>query len=193
MPIQLTAAVLNHLLAQNSWALPGLARFAGKTVRFDIAPLCFSYTIRDDGSVRKADQGSIPDAVCEIAPSLLPRLAAHDENAHAEIRSNGDADLLREIFYLSRNLSWDVADDLSHFTGDIAAERIVRAAEAARMNLLAAMTNVSRATAEYLTEERPVLAKPRQVSEFIAQVDALRDDVARLEKRINHLTTAKRS
>jgi ubiquinone biosynthesis protein UbiJ len=39
-----------------------------------------------------------------------------------------------------------------------------------------------------LTEERPLLAKPRHVSAFIRQVDELRDDVARLEQRIKALS-----
>jgi ubiquinone biosynthesis protein UbiJ len=46
-----SAAALNHLLSQNSWALSRLARHAGKTARFDIAPFSFAYTILDDGSL----------------------------------------------------------------------------------------------------------------------------------------------
>ena len=124
------------------------------------------------------------DALCVIAPSLLPRLALHDENAHAEIHSEGDAELLKEIFFLSRNLHWDAAEDLSHVTGDIAAERIVQTVQSVQQQLRDAALNLSQAAAEYWTEERPLLAKPQQVSAFMQQVDMLRDDVARLEQRI---------
>src|SRR5665647_3752755 len=64
---QPSAAALNHLLTQNRWALPRLARFAGKTARFDIAPFSFSYTILADGSLRRADASSDADALCVIA------------------------------------------------------------------------------------------------------------------------------
>ena len=182
-----SAAALNHLLTQNSWASGRLVPFAGRTARFDIAPFSFAWTILTDGSIRDADSATSADAVCIIAPSLLPRLALHDEEAHSEILSEGDAALLAEIFYLSRNLRWDAAENLSHVTGDIAAERIVQTLQNTRLQLQESMLNFSLAAAEYWTEERPLLAKPQQVSAFMHQVDTLRDDVSRLEQRIKRL------
>lgn len=183
-----SAAALNHLLTQNSWAFERLARFAGKTARFDIAPFSFAYTILADGSLRSADTATSADALCMIAPSLLPRLALHDEKARSEIRSEGDAALLAEIFFLSRNLRWDAAEDLSRVTGDIAAERIAQTLQSAHQQLRESALSFSQAAAEYWTEERPLLAKPQQVSAFMQQVDTLRDDVARLEQRIKTLS-----
>lgn len=180
-------AALNHLLKQNVWALERLARFSGKHVRFDITPFTLTCAILSDGSVSGAEAAASADARCIIAPSLLPRLALHDEKAHAEIRTEGDAALLAEIFYLSRNLRWDPAEDLSPVTGDIAAERIVQSLQSAHQQLQSSALNLSQAAAEYLTEERPLLAKPQQVSAFIQQVDNLRDDVARLEQRVNNI------
>ncbi len=183
----LSASALNHLLAQNSWAFQRLSRFAGKTARFDIAPFSIAYTILPDGSVASADKAASADALCVIAPSLLPRLALHDELAHAEIQSTGDAALLSEIFFLSRNLRWDAAEDLSHVTGDIAAERIVQAVQGRQFG--ASALNLAQAAAEYWTEERPLIAKPQQISSFMQQVDTLRDDIARLEMRIKSLSS----
>lgn len=184
---QPSVAALNHLLKQNSWALTRLARFAGKTAQFDIAPFSFAWAILHDGTLRAAGDNSAADARCVIDPSLLPRLFLHDENAHAGIRSEGDAEFLKEIFFLSRNLRWDAAEDLSQVTGDIAAERIVQTAQMIRQQISEAAINFSHAAAEYLTEEQPLLAKPQHLSDFLQQVDDLRDDVARLEQRINRL------
>lgn len=184
-------AALNHLLAQNSWAPPRLAKFAGKTARFDIAPFSFACTIMEDGLLRAADAGVTADALCALPPSLLPRLALSDETAHAAIETSGDSELLKEIFFLSRNLRWDAAEDLSRVTGDIVAERIVAAAHDTRLQLRDAALHLSQSISEYLTEERPVLAKPRQAAAFIQQVDALRDDLARLEQRIDRLHSGK--
>ncbi len=185
--------VLNHLLAQNNWALQRLANFPGNTVRFDIAPFSFACTILADGSLQSVDSSAGVDAVCTIPPSLLPRLAAHDEMAHTEIRTEGDTALLTEIFFLSRNLRWDAAEDLSSFTGDIMAERLVQTFHSARQQMLNAAVNLSQATAEYLTEERPLIAKPQQLSGFMQQVDILRDDLARLEQRIDRLSVTEKT
>lgn len=188
MLIQAAVATLNHLLVQSGWALQRLAKFSGKTARFDIAPFSFAFTIQPDGLLIAAAQDASADAYCVIAPSLLPRLALHDEKAHSEITSSGDAALLTEIFYLSRHLRWDAAEDLSRVTGDIAAERIVQVVKSGQQHMRDTVLNLSQALAEYWTEERPLLAKPSQVAHFIEQVDVVRDDVARLEQRINKLT-----
>lgn len=186
---QPSAAALNHLLTQNSWALPRLQGFAGKTARFNIAPFYFAYTILDNGLLSTADATASADALCVIAPSLLPRLALHDESAHAEIYSEGDAALLTEIFFLSRNLHWDMAGDLSAFTGDIAAERIVQTLQSAQHQLRDATMSLTQAATEFWTEEQPLIAKPQLVSTFTQQVDTLRNDIARLEQRIKRLAS----
>jgi len=184
----LSFAALNHLLKQSGWALPRLAGFAGKTARFNIAPFSFAYTVQDDGSLLTADEQASPDAICTVSPSLLPRLALQDEAAFALIQSSGDTAFLAEIFYLSKNLRWDAAEDLSRVTGDIAAERIVHLAETAQQQMRNSALNLSQAIAEYWTEERPLVAKSTHINSFVKQVDTLRDDVARLEQRINRLS-----
>ncbi len=182
-----TILALNHLLAQNSWAAPRLARFSGKTVRFEVAPFSFAYTVCADGMLSEADSEASADAVCVIAPSLLPRLALHDEQAYAQIKSEGDAGLLAEVFFLARNLRWDAAEDLSKVTGDIAAERIVQTAQSISQQVGEAAVNLSQAASEYWTEERPLVAKPEHLNTFVRQVDTLRDDIARLEQRLKRL------
>jgi ubiquinone biosynthesis accessory factor UbiJ len=188
-----SVTALNHLLTQNSWALHRLVPFAGMTARFDIAPFSYSYTILGDGFLSSADAAAKADVFCVIAPSLLPRLALNDESAHKEIHSEGDVDLLAEIFFLSRNLRCDIAEDVSVMTGDIAAERIMQTMQSVQQQFRHTVANLARAATEYLTEERPLLIKPRQLSLFIQQVDMLRDDVERLEQRIGRLYAAKKN
>lgn len=188
MLIQPAVAALNHLLIQSGWALQRLAQFSGKTARFDIAPFSFAFTVLPDGSLSAATPDASADAYCVIAPTLLPRLALHDEKAHSEITRSGDAALLTEIFYLSRHLRWDAAEDLSRVTGDIVAERIVHAVKSSQQRVRDTALNLSQALTEYWTEEHLLLAKPTQVAAFMQQVDKLRDDVARLEQRLYKLT-----
>ena len=183
-----SVSALNHLLAQNGWALDRLVRFSAKTVQFNVAPFTFAYTVLPDGMLTSASPDTTADARCIIAPSLLPRLAMQDELAHAEIQSEGDAALLTEIFFLFRNLKWDAAEDLSRYTGDIAAERIVQAVHGKQQHIRETAVNLAQAAAEYWTEESPLIAKPQQISNFMRQVDTLRDDLARLEQRVSRLT-----
>ena len=186
-----SAAALNHLLAQNSWAQPRLLRYVGKTVRFHIAPFSFAYLILSDGSLQATNKEASADAILHIAPSLLPRLLAKDDSALNGIVSSGDPALLADLFYLSRNLRWDAAEDLSKVTGDIAAERIVSTVQDAHAQFGDAALNLSQAATEYWTEERPLLATPARLANFAASVDTLRDDIARLSLRVQRLTDKK--
>ena len=186
--LSLTADALNHLLTQSGWALQRLSKFAGKTARFNIAPFSFVYTVNEDGTLSLASNEATADAVCNISPTLLPRLALKDEAAFSQIQTSGDASLLTEIFYLSRNLRWDAAEDISRVTGDIAAERIVQLADSAQQQIRDSALNLTQAISEYWTEERPLVAKSTHINHFVQQVDKLRDDVARLEQRINRLS-----
>jgi ubiquinone biosynthesis protein UbiJ len=181
---------LNHLFIQSGWALQRLALFSGKTVRFSVAPFSFACTIQDDGSLREAALDASTDASCRIPPSLLPRLAMRDETAFDQIESSGDAALLTEIFFLARNLRWDAAEDLSHITGDIAAERIMQFAKARQQQVRDTVLNLSQALAEYWTEERLLLAKPQQLADFAKNVDKLRAGVEQLQQRIQQLSKA---
>ena len=137
-----------------------------------------------------ADAVNSADTLCVISPSLLPRLATQDKTARNEIRSEGDAALLTEIFFLSQNLRWDAAEDLSKIIGDITAERIVQAVKNTHQQLQNSAENFAESLSEYWTEERPLITKPPQTRAFTQQVDTLRDDIARLEQRVKRLALA---
>ena len=183
-----TTAALNHLLHQNEWAIKRLAQHAGKTAQFKIPPFSFSYTIQPDGRLSAASEAAVADATCILPATLLPRLAAGDESVLGDVERAGDAALLAEVLYLSRHLRWDVAEDLSHVVGDIVAERTVQWARHGRQVVRDGALNLTQALAEYWIEEKPLLTKTTQISGFIQKVDKLRDDVARLEQRINRLS-----
>ena len=63
--------VLQHLIAQNTWASGMLQPFAGKSVRITIAPISSEMVILEDGNLAMAGETNIPDAIINIAPSLL--------------------------------------------------------------------------------------------------------------------------
>ncbi len=184
---QSLVAALNHLLVNSGWALPRLAKFKGKTARFNVAPFSVSCTILEDGSLLHATSDINADAILNIPLSLAPRLAMKDQGALDEIETQGDPALLGEIFYLMYTLRWDVAEDVSRVTGDVAAERIVQLALAKKDFLRDTALNLTQALAEYWTEEKPLVAKPPHVDDFSKQVDDVSKKLSELEQRINNL------
>jgi len=80
----------------------------------------------------------------------------HDEKAHADIGTEGDAALLTEIFSLSRSLRWDAAKDLGRITGDTIAEHIMQTVQGTRHNCTMRRKPVESRAAEYCTGEYPL-------------------------------------
>lgn len=180
-------AFVNHLLRGAGWARDALKRFAGRTARFEMAPLMLSLTILENGEVAPAAADAAPSATARLTPGLLLRLAARDESAWREVEIAGDTDFASTLNHVVRNLRWDVEEDLARAFGDITAHRMAETGRTFRTWSERALENTGRSFAEYWTEEQPLIAAAHDLQEFNRAVDRLRDDIARLEKRIGTL------
>lgn len=182
-------ASINHLLRGASWACEALVPHAGKTARVEVLPLTVSLTVLENGEVAAAAAGAMPSVTLRLTPGLLLRLAARDDNAWREVEVTGDTDFAAAINHLVRHLRWDVEEDLSRFFGDVAAHRMAESGRSLRRWGEQTAQHVGRSLAGYWTEEDPLIASSHEVAEFNRAIDLLRDDVARLEKRIETLSS----
>jgi len=182
------AAAINHLLQSASWARERLIPFAGRTVQFDLAPFALKLAIDASGEVAaaSADSGAA-DASFVLTLDALLRVLAAEDNAWQEVQASGDTALAREILFVAQNLRWDAEEDLSRVFGDIAAHRMAQAGSDFLRWQRQAADSFARSAAAYWTDEQPLIAARQDVERFVREVDALRDDVARLEKRIENL------
>jgi ubiquinone biosynthesis protein UbiJ len=183
----LAASSINGILRRNSWAPQALQPYAGKTVRFVCPPVTLSLTVLQTGEVAAAIAATAPQATVAVTPGVMLRVLARDEAAWNEINVTGDTDFATVINHVWRNLQWDIEEDLARVFGDIAAHRIVQTGRTLEQWRAQSFDNLARSFAEYWTEERPLIARARDVERFNADVDQLRDDLARLEKRIENL------
>ena len=179
------AAAINHLLKGASWARARLAPHAGKTARFDVAPFAAMFVIRNGGDVADSALTNTADVSFKLSPSTVLRVLAADEKAWREVQVDGDTALARDVLYVAQNLRWDIEEDLSRVFGDIAAHRMVQAGDDLRRWHRDTAEHFARSAAAYWTEEQPLIAARRDVEQFVREVDILRDDVARIEKRID--------
>jgi ubiquinone biosynthesis protein UbiJ len=177
-------AFINHLLRGAGWARDALKPFAGRTARFEVAPFALSLTVLENGETAPAAAAAEPAATIRLTPGLLLRLSAHDETAWREIEVAGDAEFIAAINQVARNLRWDVEEDLSRVFGDVAAHRMAQSGRTLQRWGEQAVENTGRSFAEYWTEEQPLIASRHDLDGFNRAVDQLRDDVARLEKRL---------
>jgi ubiquinone biosynthesis protein UbiJ len=183
----LAGAPLNHLLRANAWARESLKPHAGKAVCLRCLPFSASLVILDSGEVAPAPTGTVPAATLGVTPGLLLRMAAGDDSAWRDIAVDGDTALAGAVHHLWRHLRWDAEEDLSRVFGDIAAHRMAGSARTLQQWARISGDNFARSLAEYWTEEQRMIVPAADIARFNAEVDTLRDDLARLEKRVERL------
>lgn len=190
----LTAIVLpalNRVLRSNDWALQKLRAHAGKLARIECGPVVAAVEVQPTGELERPLAPGEPHVVIRVLPGAVVRLALRDETAWSEVAIEGDSELATALHQVWQQLDWGLEEDLSRLFGDIVAHRMVTAGHDMRTAAAQAVDGAIRNLAEYWTEERPVVAVRRDIDAYVREVDALRDDVARLEKRVNALQGAR--
>lgn len=186
-PLSVVPSIINHLLAQESWARDKLMPHAGKIARFDAAVLTLDLKVAADGMLEIAQDGAVPQVTIRIKPSQLPTLLQSRERAFSTLTVEGDADFANAISQIGRTLQWEAEEDLSKLVGDIAAVRLVAGAKMALNAVKATQQKLAENLAEYFLEEKPMLVRPRVVTDFCNDVAKIRDDVERMAKCIEKL------
>lgn len=184
---QLSTRIIQHLLAQNKWAAPMLQPFASQSVQLNFVLFKTSLMILENGNLAIAGETNVPDATITITPSLLLRLMTKDESAKLQIKVEGDTHLATALAKVLSHVRWDYEDDLSKLTGDVSASKIGEFTRKSASTVKDTAINLAEMLSEYWQEEKPLLAKKRHIEKFNTEVDTLRADVERLEKRLNKL------
>lgn len=181
-------ATVNHLLSQTLWAREKLQPFAGQCVKMSLPPFSVMFSITAEGLVATATTDTEP-AVSIDLPASTPFLALQGQAAIMRAaRISGSAEFAQSLGYVLQHLRWDVEEDLSHAFGDIVSHRLVAGAYIFSANQKKRAINLAENVSEYLIEEQPTLVRRITIADFSADVNKLRDDMARLEKRLQRLS-----
>lgn len=171
-------------MTTEDWARDRLARFAGHTARVEFGRTILPIRISASGLLEPAD--FLPQATVSIRlPDDAPvRLLTDRASLLSSATVSGSAELAEALGFVFRGLRWDVEDDLSQFVGDIVARRVLQLATRLARWQAQGAASLAFSVAEYLTEENLAIAPRRALERFSSEVDSLRDDFARFEKRL---------
>lgn len=181
-PSGAAAAVLNHMLARETWARAVLAPFAGRSARLQALPFSVQLGIVADGNFA-ADTGT-PTVTLSVDATALPQLLLDPKAALRNVRLEGDAEFAQTLNNVLQKLRPEPEEELARFVGDVAAVRIVMLLRTALANAREGGRRLASTTADYLVAENPMLVSRRDLDSFADEVARLRDDVERLAKRI---------
>ena len=145
------------------------------------------FSITTEGLIAAAKTDAEPEVSIDL-PASTPFLALQ---GHAAImraaRISGSAEFAQSLGYVLQHLRWDLEEDLSQVFGDIVSHRLVAGAHIFSANQKKRAMNLVENVSEYLIEEQPTLVRRIAITDFSADVHKLRDDMARLEKRLHRL------
>jgi len=190
-PLAALPAFLNHIIDREPWAKEQLVVHAGKTLRLELAPFELRLAVTSEGLVALAPSDAKPSVSIQMPIGSLGLILAQGRGAALrEVKLEGDAEFAQAVSLVAQNVNWEVEEDLSRVIGDVAARRVTTGASEWARQAKRGAQKLGDNIAEYLLEEDPQLIRPRDVEALVEANRTLRDDLARLEKRIERLERA---
>jgi ubiquinone biosynthesis protein UbiJ len=179
--------VLNRGLPRSPRAQQLCAELTGRSVAVEIREIT-RLLLQSTGVSLRISRGDA-GADAEIVGGPFGLLALGGERPEAvvqrgDVEIRGDAELAQKFRELILLLRPDPEEELSLVVGDVPAHQIGRFARMARGWTHRAASTTVQNIAEYLGHERQHLVPRNEGEQFLRGVDAVREDVDRLEARI---------
>jgi ubiquinone biosynthesis protein UbiJ len=190
------AKLINRVLADYPLARERLLPHAVARVATHVGPLAIELRITPQGMVEAvgegAPDGAAPNVVFRIPLASLSGLVRKDPAAFRQVAFEGDSELAHVLSTVARGVEWDIEEDLSRLLGggklaDIVSHRAVGTTRSIAEWRDQASQRFAENMAEYLVHEREAFITKDQLEQLARDNEILRDDVARLEARLNLL------
>ena len=183
--------VLNRGLPRSPRAQQLCAELTGRSVAVEVREIT-RLLLESTGSTLRITPRAAGGADAEIVGGPFGLLALGGERPEAvlqrgDVEIRGDAELAQKFRELVLLLRPDLEEELSGFIGDVPAHGVGRFARMARDWTHRAARTTAENLAEYLGHERQHLIPRNEGDQFLRGVDVVRDDVDRLEARIDLL------
>ena len=120
-----------------------------------------------------------------ISFAKLLRNNSSDALRDGTISINGDVAVAQKFQKLFAMIKPDIEEELSHFVGDIMANNIVKVSKKTGDWIHSTKDILQENIKEYLQEEIKLMPSKYEFNVFSKEVSKIRDDIERLEKKIN--------
>jgi len=186
------ATLLNRNISESTPARELCAALSGTViaVRVTDTALAAYFLIEDEALDIVMSTTRDPDVIISGSLITLARMAG--QSGTTAIRDglldlSGDAELAGQFQQLLSSAKPDIEEELSGIVGDVAAHRLGELARGLGHWGQEARTTMGANIREYLQEESRDTPSRYELEKFNADVSTLRDDVARIEARLNRL------
>ena len=168
-----------------------LSQHATKTILLQLPIGDLGFELISNGLLQPAFNPTEPTLILHVSAKALSDLAGSSgglrEQAFKAVKITGDADLAQLIGRLAGQLRWEYEEDLAQLIGDAPAHLAVQQGRKFISASRAAAADLVGNVIEYVTEENQLILNQRDFMIRKNELNALRDSVDRLEKRIQLL------
>lgn len=191
--------LLNRNFGQSPRARELCRELDGKALHVDIRGTPWQFTVESLGhSLRLSRTSPATPPSATVSGSAVNLLALAGSDPHAVIRRgdvaiDGDAEIAENFQQLLHCLRPDFEEELSQMLGDASAHHLMRLASTSLGFGRRVIDTGLRNTAEYLAHESGDLVPRAEAEQFLDGVGRLREDVDRLEARIDVLAARQQS
>ncbi len=185
---------VNRYLRLDERTLASLADLSGKTVALEVigvTPVLY-VDLNAEGLRFRTSAESPPHVLIRGTPGDLLRMTRGPEASErvfaGDVVIEGDTRLVQQVKSILDDMDVDWEEEISSLLGDPLAHQVGNLARGALGWWRSTTETLRQDVAEYLVEEKQMVARRERLEAFSVAVDSLRDDTARLEKRIERLT-----
>lgn len=183
----LIITALNHLLREEPWARDQLRSYAKKAIQvtLPVGELCISVDV--DGFFCKNETAPIVVKFQIPWTAVSAFLLQGKSAALKSVSIEGDAECANTLAKLAEQLHWEAEEDLAKVFGAVPARTFMQYLSRTHKSMRQTQKAVIENCIEYWVHEQPTLVEQSRQRAFSKAVNTLRDDLARLEKRIDRL------
>jgi ubiquinone biosynthesis protein UbiJ len=186
--------VINHYMALDPEMQDKLAAFRGKVIKLEMKGLNKEFYLfpGDDGMQVKTEYDGTADTVLSGSPASLFKMSMVPDASgmllKGEVEISGDTRLGHQFKNIFTQMDIDWSEQLARLVGDSAAYQLQQSGKKLVQWGKQAVNSVAMTTGEYLQEESRDVVTETELEIFCEAVDRLRDDVDRLQAKIQLLS-----
>ena len=186
--------VINRYLALDPEILAKMDAFSGKVIKLEITGINKTLYMFPDSKgmqVRTEHEGEA-DTTLRGTPIALFKMGLVSNAAKmlltGEVEISGDTRLGHKFKNVFSQMDIDWSEPLANLAGDAFAYQVQQSGKKLSWWGKDALKSVSRSFSEYLQEESRDVVTETELNDFYDEVDQLRNDVDRLQAKINALS-----
>ena len=184
--------LINHALRLDPSSLHALSTFAGKIIRIEIKDIDFNFTLFPDHQgiiILNEYEGEVNVRIKGAPFTLLRLLLEHDATFSntPEVTVTGDLNIAQELLLVLKGLDIDWEEQFAQWLGEIPARKLGTLFRESQNYTTEHLNTLQNQTSEYLQEKVRHLPSRVEIEQFFDEVETLRDDLERLEQRVQGL------